>query len=191
MRRTLFLVGVLFWCVAGLARASIVEIPLPELRGRYYLYDTYQRTAPFGVLPIPAVVHGASLRLVGTLTIRLTYCGIYPSEPYPETFLFQATMPDPTTTGTWGSGFISNADGSFDRTVVFASRGGATWAFLQGGTGEVTLFGEGCPEVDLCWPVTFCSEAFVEDAYLVIDAEFPIPIHESTWGGIKALFEND
>jgi hypothetical protein len=177
----------LSWCIVGVAAATVVEVPLAELSGRYYDTETYQRTAPFHLLPIPVAVHSASLRLVGTLTIRLTYCDF---DPFPQMFVFEANLPDPTTGGTWGAGLISDANGSFDQSIVFSTRSGASWEGLETGIGEVILSGTGCPVVDGCWPLTLCSEAFVDQAYLVVDAEFPIPVGEATWGRIKALFES-
>ena len=190
MLKIFLLCVTLSWCMAGATAATVVEFPLPELGGRYYDTETYQRNASFHLLPIPVAVHGASLRLVGTLTIRLTDCGYWPFEPFPQTFVFVGDLPDPTTGGVWGAGFISDANGSFDQSIVFSTRSGASWEGLETGIGEVTLSGTGCPVVDGCWPLTLCSEAVIEQAYLVVDAEFPIPVGEATWGRIKALFES-
>jgi hypothetical protein len=187
MLRILLVFVTLSWCMVGVAAATVVEVPLPELSGRYYDTETYQRTAPFHLLPIPVAVHSVSLRLVGTLTIRLAYCDF---DPFPTMFAFEANLPDPATEGAWGAWFGSDANGSFDQSIVFSTRSGASWGGLETGFGEVTLSGMGCPVVDGCWPLTLCSEAVVEEAYLVVDAEFPIPVGEATWGRIKALFES-
>ena len=165
-----------------------MEIPLPDLAGRYFVNETYQRSCLFSLPGHPAIIESASLRLVGTATIRMTWCDIYPSDPYPEPFGFWATMPDATTGGSWGAGAHRTESGAFDVTVPFASYAGATWGFLDGGTGTVTLGGSGCPILDGCWPVTDCSEAYVEQAFLVLDGEFPIAVEETTWGRVKALF---
>jgi hypothetical protein len=188
MRKIGFVVALAILFTSQLAAATVVEIPLPDLGGRYFLYETYQRSCLFSLPGHPAIIHSASLRLVGTATIRMTWCAIYPSEPYAELFGFGATMPDATTGGAWGAGLSRAESGAFDLMVPFAPYSGASWGFLDDGTGEVTLSGGGCPILDSCWPVTECSEANVEQAFLVLDAEFPIPVEQSTWGRVKALF---
>jgi hypothetical protein len=190
MRRTWFLVAISLCCVVGWAVGAVVEIPLPDLAGRYYLYDVFQRTCAFELSQPPTVVHSASLRLVGTATVRMAWCGFGSMEPYPEAFRLFATMPDSETGGAWGSSLWTTDSGAFDVSLLFEPRSGATWAFLEDATGEVSVNSMGCPVLDSCWPVTLCSEAFIEQAFLVLDAEFPVPVDESTWGRIKALFHD-
>ncbi len=190
MGKTCFLATVMLFLTVSFAVATVVEVPLPELAGRYFLYETYQRSSSFELSRPPEIVHSGSLRLVGAFTVRQTWCAIYPSERYPEPFRFEASMPDPSTGGAWGSGLNSTESVAFDLTIPFDAYSDASWGFLEDATGEIILAGHGCPILDSCWPVTECSEAFVEQAYLVLDAEFPVPVDESTWGRIKALFDD-
>jgi hypothetical protein len=189
MRKIGLVIVLVMFSGAQVAAGTVVEVPLPDLAGRYFIYEVYQRDCVFSLAVVPEVVHGAWLRLVGTATLRLTDCCLYPFEPYLEPFIFEGRMADTMTGGAWGCGLGRFESGAFDLTVPFAAWAGASWGFLlDDGVGEVQLAGDGCPKVDSCWPVTECSEAYVEQAFLVLDAEFPIPVEESTWGRIKALF---
>jgi hypothetical protein len=189
MRRSWFLVAISLCCVSRWAAGEVVEIPLPELTGQYINYELNRRTCSFELSKAPTVVHGASLRLVGTATVRMSWCGFGSMEPYPETIWLFATMPDTETGAAWGNAMGAAESGAFDVTLPFQTTSGATWAFLNDKTGQIEVDAIGCPIVDLCWPVTICSEAFVEQAVLVLDAEFPVPVDESTWGRIKALYQ--
>jgi hypothetical protein len=190
MRRVYVVAVIMLLLSAPGVKATIVEIPLPELGGRYFLYDTFRRSCTFQLPQRPAMVHGAWLHLTGVATIRLTDCGYDPFEPYPERVDFVPTMPDPTTGGGWGGqAFTPPESGPFELTIEFHTASGASWRFLEDTVGEIELVGIGWSILDLCYPLTEWSEAFVEQAVLVFDAEFPIPVEENTWGSIKALFE--
>ena len=190
MHRTWILVAVSSCCMVSWAAGEVVEIALPELVGRYFDYELNQRRCSFELPQAPTVVHGASLHLVGRATVRMSWCGFGSMEPYPEAFRLFATMPDTETGGAWGSTLWATESGAFDVSLPFGTRSGATWAFLDDKTGQIEANSMGCPVVDSCFPVTICSEAFVEQAFLVLDAEFPVPVDESTWGRIKALFHD-
>ena len=177
--------------VVNVALGTVLEIPLPGLAGRYFLEDVYQRDTSFELPLPPTTVNGAFLRLVGTATIRFTWCDPQPSDLYAQSFIFHGALPDYTTGGSgWVDlGMVEN--GPFEITAPMTTRSGASWAFLETGTGHIYISGSGCPILDGCWPVTDCSEVFVEEAYFVLDAEFPIPVDGSTWGRIKALYEGN
>jgi hypothetical protein len=178
--------AILFW--AQLASSTIVEVPLPELTGRYFTDEVYQRNCTFVLSAPPTVVHSAALRLIGTSTIRLAYCD-NDMFTFSIPVQFLGRMLDETTGGEWDANTIRSEDGAFNVTVPFVPFAQASWAFLQqNGTAQINLLGYGTPDIDSCWPLTLWSEAFVEQAVLIIDAEFPIPIEQSTWGRVKALF---
>ncbi len=191
MRYVFWTLVVSLLVAASIVRATVVETPLPELQGRYFLEETFARTATFRLQAPPILVHAAWLRLTGTVTVRLVYCDYLPYEPYPYPMGFAAEMPRPTPPGWWdGVTHTSSESGSFELTIQFRpTNAESNWDFLDDGVGELDLWSQGCPVIDLCWPVTQCTEAFVTDAVLVLDAEFRVPVEDTTWGRVKALFE--
>jgi hypothetical protein len=94
-----------------------------------------------------------------------------------------------TLSGSWvATHFTPQQSGSFDISSAFVPYRDPTWEFLLDGQGELTLIGGDGILPSGCWPMPSPS-ATVTEAVLVIDADFPVAVDESTWGRIKALYE--
>ena len=64
-----------------------------------------------------------------------------------------------------------------------------TWSFLMDGEADISLFGAPAGLVGLCWPVSSPPTAVVEEAVLIVDAEYAVPVEATSWGRIKALYD--
>ena len=172
--------------------AEIVEVPLPELLGRYYTEETVTRYASFQLDRAPLSVAAVSLRITGTHALGEIWCemGSPIMVPLPYSVAFGASIPD-TVNGYWWMAWQAAPlpSGDFEIVLPFTELYGwhVTWEFLRAGYGEVRLDGPGAGHVLLC-TVSIWPDATVTDAVLVIDGEFPVATEGSTWGSIKALF---
>ncbi len=179
-------------CASSLARAAVLEVPLPQLHGTYTVYPSPNSTAEFSVTPMPAGVRSVSIRLSGETNVRQWFCDLDPPFDLPVTLC--AAIPDPVTGGGWYvCGRIAWETGSFGVTFPFRPYapelfGQPTWDFLRMRPGVVELSGGGAPIIDICWPIGELSQATVTGAFLVIDGDFPIPVEPTTWGQIKSLY---
>ncbi len=184
-RVVLALLGVSFLVVS--AGATIVEVPLPNLRGSYGNWST--RIATFTLPNPPTVVHGASIRIRGISQVRWMECGYWTNGPFLEPVQFEVRLGDDTDLLSWTGWDLSPKEsGEFELTIPLEPFRDATWDFLNDAKAEVRVIAVGCPIVDLCWPLTECSSADITEGTLLLDAEIPIPVEPSTWGRVKALF---
>lgn len=174
-----------------LSPAETIEVPLPELHGPYPLGGGLaERYTEFQLPQVPTAINGAWLRLGGTLTVGELICEGVGSSPWPMEFY--AWMKDTVTAGYWSS---SNHDpqetGPFETTTAFEKRYpfNATWDHLMDGQGEIGLFGAPAALVGLCTKVSEPS-AVIDEAVLVIDVDFPLPVEAGTWGRIKSLYSD-
>ena len=188
------LLGLMLLALAVPARADIFTIALPGLHG---LYDNVtqagsSRTTSFQLPGPPAVVRGARLHLVGTTEIGTLHCGALGELVYPWHTVSQGQMlasPDK-----YWIAEANNPDsaGAFDTIAPFlglTSSGPPTWDFLSDGQGDITLDGGtaivllgGCTTSDP--PPTFT----VTGAWLLLDADIPVPAAATSWGAIKATY---
>ena len=170
--------------LATSARADIFEVALPELVGSYPAIHT----VTFHLPGKPAVVRGASLRLVGTTEVGTATCfsGTYPwpTETYTE-------MPGNDYTYT-AEGENGNVAGPFDVVIPFTAyvlAGGPqpSWDFLLDGEASFTLvgmqIGTVC-EITSNPPPTFT----VTGAWIRVDADIPTPAGSKSWGAVKAIY---
>jgi len=191
--RSIFLMTVLL--AAALSEsvpAEIVEVPLPELRGRYYTEDTVTRYASFRIDPVPISITAVSIRILGTHTLGEIWCemGSPILVPLPYSTAFCASMPDTVNGYLWMAGHSSQLpSGDFEIILPFRELYGwhVTWDFLLAGYGEVRLDGPGEGFVLVCTP-TIWPDATVAEATLIVEGEFPVATESNTWGSIKALF---
>jgi hypothetical protein len=63
-----------------------------------------------------------------------------------------------------------------------------TWSFLLDGSGEVMLSGAPAGLIGTCTEIISTPSAVIDEAVIIIDAEFAVPVQASTWGGVKALY---
>jgi hypothetical protein len=176
------------------AHAEVVEVPLTGLLGVYTTGGTY-RTAYVQLDRAPTAVHSIRIRFLGESTVRDWYCDLEDSIPIPVKFY--AEINDPITTGLWfGGGSTPEESGEYQIESAFYAdhrpkHPTPSWDFLiQYGSCLVSLEGAGNPASDLCQPYSTFSDATVASAILLIDAEFPVPVEETSWGRIKALYES-
>ena len=176
------------------ARADIFSIPLPGLLG---LYDNVtetgsRRTTTFQLPGPPAVVRGARLHLVGTTEIGTLHCGAQGQLVYPWNTLTQGVMLDGPDKFWIAEAANPDTAGAFDTNAVFEGlsySGPITWNFLSDGQGDITLYGGtgivllgGCTTSDP--PPTFT----VTGAWILVDADIPVPAATTSWGALKATY---
>ena len=195
MHKRIILGFVLVLIFASAATGVEIAWQIYGLEGEYipsfmpYNPQPFQRSTTFDATMLPPfTVNGISLRIVGSVTINESYCNPPLSDPFLSPFSFAAEIPDSMTGGIWhanSDAFIQN--GAFDVTVPITTETGATWEFFEAARLlYIYLNGHGCPG---CMELYYgCSEAFVNETYLILDLEFVTSGHESTWGAIKALY---
>jgi len=192
MRGFLFIIVLMALVLSDSAPAEVVEVPMPELRGRYFAEDTITRYASIQMYPAPLSIAGVSIRITGTHIFGEIWCetggGFMVPQPYPVAF--HASIPD-TVNGDWwmASQSAQLPSGDFEITMPFQQLYGwyVTWDFFLAGYAEVRLDGPGAGFILTCTP-TIWPDATVTDAVLLVDGEFPAATEQSTWGSIKALF---
>ena len=178
---------------ATAGHCEIKEIPLPELTGEYLIEVTFEstsRSVVFELDPKPTLIRSVSLR-IGGLSI-VGEAGCFPEMgpgPFPWSYAFGGYLRDPNSDSWFFSSFITALEsGPFDLSDPFRPLSSSTWDFLIRGPGRIQLVGT-AGFVSMCWgevPPT----ATVQEAILVIDADFAVPVHNRTWGSIKSLFED-
>jgi len=184
------LLAVLLLAVAGPARADIFSIPLPGLLG---LYDNEtqagsSRNTTFQLPGPPAVVRGARLHLVGTTEIGTLTCGPQQNH-YPWNTVTQGVMLDGPNKFWIAEAANPDTAGAFDTNTAFEGIPNPTWSFLSDGQADITLYGGtgvvllgGCSTSDP--PPTFT----VTGAWILVDADIPVPAATTSWGAVKAIY---
>ena len=160
------------------------EVALPELVGAYPAIHA----VTFHLPGTPAVVRGASLRLVGTTEVGTATCFSgdfpWPTETYTEMVGNDFTY---TAEGTNG-----NISGPFDIVIPFtafvpAGHQPPTWDFLLDGEGSFTLYGK--PIITVCEVTSEPPPTFtITGAWIRVDADIPTPAAATSWGAIKATY---
>jgi hypothetical protein len=175
------------------ASSEIVEIPLPALNRTYRCDSTgcdNWDTASVQLERVPETVYGVWIRVSGTVTAGQFWCDFGWPPPYmiPVGMQFGADMYDSLNGHWWGAGFVTlDESGTFQYQAQFGQCCGATWEFLRSRKADVRLgawpncaFLECEPRV---WP-----EATVNEAVLVIEADWSVATRGSSWGAIKSLY---
>jgi hypothetical protein len=167
---------------------------LPDLIGHYSGAAPETRTALFDLGVAPRIVRGAKIGLVGGATVGVLVCPdpitLEPRE-FPWPFELDATIKDAAPGDFWiAGGWTANEAGPFAILDDFRPLGGG-WTFLDDGKGQVDLRVVPTGYIAECIPTVVPALLIVTEAYLVLDAEFPVPVETTTWGQIKALYEVD
>ena len=190
MRTSPALIAALLLLLSAPAGAAVFEIPLPELAGTYGPQSPNARTATFHLPGIPAVIHGASLRVRGTTEVGIVRCdppsGDHPWVPStlgemvagPEQYwLSEATNPPVAGAFETVTPFVFL---SFDHTP-------ANWTFLADGEGTIWFYGALLFELLDCIYLNPPSVT-VTEVTLIFDADIPVPTEVQSWGRIKAAY---
>ena len=188
--------GALAFCAAS-AGAVVVEIPLPALQGTYDGSPIgHGRTAAFALPQSPAVVRSVSIRLRGSTQVGRVLCD-GSSAPVERDWhsLFSSDMIDPTPMAGWVTDYCPEppaSGGPFDCTLAyiayfFPPSPPPTWAFLADGQGELTLYISDDNPLD-CPRLTAFPIGVLEEATLIVDADFAVPVLSRSWGRIKAAY---
>lgn len=163
-----------------------VELPVTGLHG-YYGWGLTQIVATFTASVNPVEIIRARLRIMGDL-VWPSYYGCPGGNYLVNGVYFYASMP--ASSGEWVTN-VAYVDQRFDFIIWldFSPAGGATWIFLSGGTGTVTLTGWGRPLPEGCRYDHGSSDttAQVTEAYIQIELRDPTPVQQTTWGRIKVL----
>jgi hypothetical protein len=170
------------------ARGEVIEVLLPGLAGAYSGNSTTTRSATIQLPRIPDLIHSVSIRVEGVADVGVAHCQQSgTANVWPMEFIGEMTdSPD----GFWlafppprySSGPFESA-GEFEPMTETT-----TWAFLMDGEGEITLSGGPASELLLCDPIVWPDGGNVTEAWLIVDAEFPLAVEASTWGRVKALY---
>ncbi len=176
---------------AGNARATVVEVQLPELNGLYWPHGAEPaggKSATIQLPSKPSVIHGVSIRVRGTSTTGVWSCD---SQTGPRDYTIGVNLSASMPAGadwwfTQGPGELGT--GAFDWTSTFVPFHAPTWDFLLDGTGQINLGGQAESAIPECTLINNAASLTVSDVTLIVDGEFPTPANVSTWGRIKAQF---
>lgn len=188
------LIAALITCAPIISSASeLEETQLPELQGFYSVFDTSStRYASFQLDRIPTRIYNVWIRLSGSANVGEYSCYFYsgfPEGPYPYPVDFFATIQDTVNGRPWIAERVAPEEtGDFELTIPFQEIYGwpVTWDFLKSGRGTVKLAGGTIIIVAMCCPDVF-PDATVTEAVLIVEADFQVPVDQSTWGSIKSL----
>ncbi len=189
MRRGLVTLVSLF-CYAQLTSAEIVEVPLPQLEGTYTgnEFGFTERRISFDLPIPPLVVHNAWIKLHGYVEVGSVTCTDFPHGPFVWPMEFLAIIRDTVSGGSWFADNVTpDTSGVFELTTEFRPSSGATWASIMDGHVELRFIGAAVGLVPLCTGEVD-PHAELDSVAFVMDADFPVPTKESTWGQIKALY---
>ncbi len=195
MRKMFAILFVFFICMPLDSFSETRYFPLPELIGEYYGATPVTRTASFAIGTVPALIREARISLVGGASTGILQCPdeitLMPRE-FSWFFELDATMDDLATGGLWiAGGIASSQTGPFEILEEFRPIWHAGWTFLNDGRGEVNLRVVPTGYIAECMPIEIPQVAIVTQAYLMLDGDFLVPIERTSWGQIKALYEND
>jgi hypothetical protein len=189
MRHFLPMACLLGLLAGGTASAETREIPLAGLLG---VYDgtTFNRYSAIELVPPPEIVRGVWFRLRGTATVDTLTCD---AAGLPPTILliipFELNVSEAPLY--WSAaGLMPTASGPFEWTEPFSGPAGVTnhWEFLHDGKAEFRLHGYGGDFVPGCTSLGSPPTAIVEEAVLIVDADYPVPALPASWGRLKALY---
>jgi len=171
-----------------LARAEVIEVLLPGLAGAYSGDSTTTRSAQIQLPRIPDLIHSVSIRVEGVSMVGVAHCqqsgsaNIWPME-------FVAEMTDSPDELWLAFPPPHYSSGEFESTGCFEpTTEETTWDFLMDGEGEIALSGGPLRELLLCDPILWPEGGSVTEAWLIVDADFPLAVEATTWGRIKALY---
>lgn len=176
--------------------ADVHAIPLPGLLGEYQAWDPSAARTVALVLPgTPAEIRGASLHLRGSAETGRIICS-GPSGPVEVPWLtqFVAGMYDDSPYRVWSiENSPQNAGGAFEWTLEF--RGWSvfgeplpSWNFLLDGAAPFELVAHDNNVLLGCSGVLPPPRAWIEEAVLLLDADFAVPAMPATWGRLKAAY---
>ena len=197
LRPALFACALLLTAPA-VASAEVFVFPLPATLGTYPCAPACPgRTATFQLPGTPVVVHGASLHVTGTAEVGTIACD--DGSPPPTVLLWPTvlggTMSDPPNNGWTASADMPLTTGPFDWTAPFTTFAvvglgikPATWAFLSDGVGEITINGGPDGMLAGCIPTSPPPTLNLTGAWLLVDADIPVPAHAASWGSVKAIY---
>ena len=170
--------------------ATTYEVSLPGLVGDYPGFKEYE----FNLVVTPTVVYNVWIRFSGTIETGQYYCyvnGPPPEGPFPLGMILQSTMPDTASGDSWyAEDSIDPVSGSFELTIPFVSYpiDDPTWEFLLLGGGIVSCTGYTGMLNPECF-IDINPSVTIEDATLIIEGDFFVPVESSTWGYIKSLYK--
>jgi len=188
------LLACLFLAAPALARADLFVVPLPGAAGLYSAGPapaTTVRTATFHLPGPPALIRGVSLHVTGTTEVGTIACDEIPGPLAWPTAVSGQMLVAPQ--GGWiVYGPMPTTAGAFDWTAPFLSfqtgPGTVGWTFLSTGTGQVTINGGPSSFVLTCGPSSPPPTVTITGAWLVVDADIPVPARGASWGRLKAVY---
>jgi len=203
MRRYLAMLALVIpWNLA--AAGTRVEMPLPQLNGSYapsFCGAGVLGTTTFRFDRLPINIYGASIKLVGLVRPGRYFCDWYVVDRA-WSMQFVTTLADSVSGGNWRAASTiplpdpyqyppQSEPFPFEVEIPFGAQSGATWEFLKAGRGSVLFIA--VPESIPCG--LSCIQgpppsAEIYMAVLTIQADCLIGVDRTTWGTIKALFQD-
>lgn len=179
--------------IAGSALgADTVYVQLPTLDGLYSVGGVHSRSATFQLERTPLTIYHVWIHIAGTVTVGQSMCAKDPGGPVegplPWQEDFEAYIHETGTQEWWGAGELTpDVSGGFEMTDLFTNGFQGSWEFLKTGPGTVTLFGTPRNAIDACYSLVD-PYATVNEASVIIEADFQVAVEPVTWGSIKGLF---
>lgn len=187
--KILFLVAVFSVSSLALATAQIVEVPLPEFLGDYPVGEIGYHSTTFVFNMDPANIRSVSVRVSGTVATGLFHCGPGEDQVWPLQLGFICS--DYDLLEYWQALPAEHFDdGMFSCTLKFESTGAMspTWNMFGDGTAEISMI------AGPTWLLEHCTgtetpTATITEVVVILDMESLIPVQESRWGAVKALYK--
>jgi len=166
---------------------GVIEFELPELAGMTAdtsLTTTFVYRGPNGSVNL------VSARVTGTVDyLGLIECFTVPPDTSEWPLDIGTSIRKQGETGYWSGwpGFLEQI-GPFDDTYIHHIRNNGFTTLSDGDIVQVDLYFFPAALVGLCHPITAPSTATLSRASILLDVSAPVPVEESTWGRIKALY---
>jgi hypothetical protein len=186
MLRAALMVAASVLLILPVARAEVIDVPLPDVAGHYDAAG--YRSMDFDVGQGLSSVSGATISWRGTITPGAGHGdGVW--IPEDEWFEWGAEFiarmePDPPQTGFWYA-WVRSEEGGFDEVTAFHSSLSPGWEFLLDGVGEVQV--RLAPDISIGGVMVTPPSGHLVTATLHIDTSLT-PVENVSWSSIKALF---
>jgi hypothetical protein len=168
--------------------AEVFEFELPDLAG---MTAGTNVTTAFVYDGPDGNVNSIMARVIGDVHyIGRVECFTEPPDTSDWPLDFGTALRKPGETGYW-TGWPDFLDqvGPFDRTYGHNTYSGGFTTVSNGDTIQVDAHFLPAALVGICHPITPPPTGTVSRALILLDVSAPVPVEESTWGRIKALYE--
>ena len=180
---------------AGNIFADVIQFPITGTTGPYPIPNvqpeqSYGRVDSITYSGPTAIVRSISLHLIGFAQNGLLECCNFLYN-CPDTTSYQLESSGMISrlgeSGFWYGGTVLWEDGMFDLTKSFTSWNGFT-TLVDGDIFEVKVYLMPAGIAGTCNAIPPIPNGTVDEAYLIFDIDYVIPVRSTSWGEIKALY---